>query len=325
MGARYIRGKSMAIKQKRGIFFTTTAIALVLIIILSFVIQSEYRLRNKMYVIETRVETVNDFIIDIERDLSRGLFITGFRALLAIQKHIATNGVFLNDVNSQFKKVLLDGVIEEEQIDIMDDSTFTDWTQKIKQEAEKIDIEINFSIMNISIYHQDPWFMTIESSLIIIIKDKKGTANWTRNKTIATKLSIEGFEDPLYTINSFGKVINIIKKANETDFSVVPNFVNHINNSYYIKSNAGPDFLMRLEGKTSSSLYGVESLVNLNKFFQQNLQTYDKSNVDYIYFGNVTVSSCTINGTISYFSWFRLDNNNEPYNHLNDYDANCFS
>jgi len=325
MGTSHIRGKSMAIKQKKGIFFTTTAIALVIIIILSFVITSEYRLRNKMYVTETRVETINDFIKDIERDLSRGLYITSFRALLAIQKHITTNGIFLNDTNSQFKQVLLDGIIGQEQIDIMEDSTFTDWTQSIKQEAEKIDIETNFSIMNISIYHQDPWFMTIESSLIIFINDKKGTASWTRNKTISTQLSIEGFEDPLYTINSFGKVINIIKRANDTNFNVVPTFIDHINNSRYIESTTGPDFLMRLEGKTSISLYGVESLVNLNEFFQQNLQTYDKSNVDYIYFGDVTVSSCTINETRSYFSWFKLDNSGEPYNHLNEYDANCFS
>ncbi len=315
----------MAIKLKKGVFFTLTAIALVLIIILGFFIQNEYRLRNKMYVIETRVETINDFIKSTEKDLNRGLYIASFRALLGIQKHITTSGSFLDDTNSRFNEIVLYGTVQGQEIDIMNESTFIDWTKKIEQEAEKIDITINISIINITIYHQEPWLVTIDTTLLLQINDKKGTANWTKNERVISTLKIEGFEDPLYTINSFGKVINIIKKANITDFSIDSNLLNHINGSYYIESSTGPDFLMRLEGKTSSSPYGIESLVNLNKFSNQNVPTYSKSNVDYIYFGNITVSNCVINETYQKFDWFRLDNDIEPSNHLDNYQASCFS
>ena len=43
-----------------------------------------------MSVVETRVFTVNDFIKDIEIDIKRGLYISSFRSLLAIEKYIIT-------------------------------------------------------------------------------------------------------------------------------------------------------------------------------------------------------------------------------------------
>ena len=306
-------------------FFTTIAIVLVLIVILGFFVQHEYRLRNKMYVIETRVETINDFIKSTEKDLNRGLYITSFRALLGIQTYITNNGTFLININSQFNEVLLNGTLNNQKISTMVNSTFTDWTEKIQEQAGKIDILADVSILNLTIYQQEPWSITVNSLLLLQISDRRGTANWTRNENVIIKLDIEGFEDPLYTLNSFGKVVNIIKKADATDFSITSNLINHINKSYYIESVTGPNFLMRLEGKTSNSTYGIESLVNLNKFFNQQIPTLAKSDVDYIYFGNATSNSCVINETYQQFNWFRLDNDVEPYSHLDEYKVHCFS
>lgn len=323
MGSSYIGDKSMAIKSKKGVIFTLVAIILVLILILIIFTENEYRLSNKMSVIEIRVETINDFIKSVEKDLNRGLYITSFRALLGIQSYISANGTFLNDTNAQFKELLLNGTIENQKIEAIENFTFTNWTGRIKDEAEKIDISANFSIINLTIYQQDPWSVTVDSLLILDVRDKRGIARWIRNENIKIKLDIQGFEDPLYTINSFNRVINIIKKANETDFSVTSNLINHINNSYYIESNTGPDFLMRLEGKTSNSTYGIESLVNIVKFSNQELPTYEKSSVDYLYFQSSTAANCVVNETYQQLSWFRLDNGAEPYNHLDNYKVNC--
>ena len=323
MGSSYIGDKSMAISSKKGVLFTLVAIILVLILILIIFTENEYRLSNKMSVIEIRVETINDFIKSVEKDLNRGLYITSFRALLGIQSYISANGTFLNDTNAQFKELLLNGTIKNQKIKAIENFTFTNWTGRISDEAEKIDISANFSIINLTIYQQDPWSVTVDSLLIIDVRDKRGIARWIRNENVKIKLDIQGFEDPLYTINSFNRVINIIKKANETDFSVTSNLISHINNSYYIETNSGPDFLMRLEGKTSNSTYGIESLVNIVKFSNQELPTYEKSSVDYLYFQSSTAANCVVNETYQQLSWFRLDNGAEPYNHLDNYEVNC--
>ena len=38
----------------------------------------------------------------------------------------------------------------------MDDSTFADWSNKISEQADKIDINFNFTINKIGLEQQDP-------------------------------------------------------------------------------------------------------------------------------------------------------------------------
>jgi hypothetical protein len=221
---------------------------------------------------------------------------------------------------------MLNGTINKSSLNIMEDSTFTDWTEKIKEEAEKIDVIINFTIRDLNIFQKNSWKVTIGLNITLNVNDKRGTASWNINKFLETNVNIEGLEDPLYIINSYGRVPNVVRKSNITDFDILSNLIKQINNSYYIESDTAPNFLMRFENNLSNSTYGIESLVNLDKFTQQGLQIYSRSNVDYIYFGNQSVSSCIINETYEdgTFDWFRLDNDIEPYYHLDNYgDVKC--
>ena len=93
--------------KKKGIFFTFIAITLTAVVILSFIIHTQYRLRNKMFVIETRIDTLNDFIQDTETDLERGLYIAAFRAILSLEQYITTEGVFLNNTELNFKEIVI--------------------------------------------------------------------------------------------------------------------------------------------------------------------------------------------------------------------------
>src|SRR3989338_10322389 len=90
--------------NKKAIFYTTAAIALTAVIIMTYTSYNTYRLSDSMDVIQTRVETVNFFLKDVERDLDKGAFIAGFRALLGLNQFIVTNGTFLDDVNARFKE-----------------------------------------------------------------------------------------------------------------------------------------------------------------------------------------------------------------------------
>lgn len=313
--------------SKRGIAFTILGIILSVVIILAFSIKAEYRLQNRMEVIKSRVETANNLVIDIENDLQRGLYITGFNSLLAIDDFVNSNGTYVDDIDSAFMEALLNGTIKNTQIDLLVNNSFKDWTEKIKAEADKVGVEIDITILNLSISQKNPWEVEISSGIVLYAKDKRGTSSWNRLRLIVADIDIQGFEDPFYSIGSFGRVSNPLMRTNVTDFSQLSGLVRHINNSLYKESAAAPDFLMRLEGKFSASPNGIESIVNLNKFSAQQLQTYSRSNVDYIYFGNQSHSSCLINETqgITAFDWFRLDNGAEPLNHLDNYGLHCKS
>jgi hypothetical protein len=285
---------------KKGIFYTTAAIALTVVIVVTYSAYSTYRLRDRMDSIETRIESVNFFIKDVENDIDKGVFITGFRTLLSFNQFITNNGTFIDDINARFKESFLNGTINDQPLSLMKDSTFTDWANKISAEADEIDILFNFEIIDVKLNQ-------IGLNISLDIRDKRNTSYWIRNRLLTTQISILDFEDPLYVINSNGRVTNTIKQSNTTDFVVngkVDNLLDHMNNSYYIAHNDTPSFLMRFEGNLGNSTYGIESLVNLAEFQEQGLALKDRSIVDYIYFGTKSTTNFRINNTPS---WFKID------------------
>jgi len=293
--------------KKRGIFYTIAAIALTIVIIVTYSAYSTYRLSDKMDVIQTRIETVNFFIKDVEDDLNKGAFIAGFRTLLSFNQFIATNGTFLDNVNEGFRESFLNGTIKGHPLSLMKDSTFTDWANKISAEANKVDIKFNFTINEVKLNQTDPWSVDIGLNLSLDIRDKRNTSYWIRDRYLVQKISIIGFEDPLYVVNSKGRVTNTIRITNITNFVIngnVANLLFHMNNSFYVAHNDSPSFLMRFEGNLGNSTYGIESLVNLAEFQQQGLAIKDRSIVDYMYFGTKTTTNFRVNQTPE---WFKID------------------
>lgn len=293
--------------QKKAIFYTTAAIALTIVIIATYSAFSTYRLSDKMDVIETRIETVNFFIKDIENDINKGVFIAGFRTLLSFNQYISTNGTFIDNVNNRFKESFLYGTINQQPLSLMKESTFTDWANKISVEADKVDIILNFTVNDIKLNQSDPWSVDVGLNISLDVRDKRNTSYWIRNRYLITKISILDFEDPLYVVNSKGRVTSTIVRTNITNFVVsgkVDNLLMHMNNSYYIEHNDAPSFLMRLQGDLGNSTSGIESLVNLAKFQQQGLIIKDRSIVDYIYFGTQNTINYRINNTPE---WFKID------------------
>lgn len=293
--------------SKKSVFYTIAMIALALVMFASYSGYTALKLSEKMDSIQTRIETLNFFLKDVENDLSKGAHISGFRALLSFNQFIATNGSYLKNLNSNFKEAFLNGTLEQKPLSLMQDSTFTDWANKISAQASKIGVLLNFTINDVKISQSEPWSVQIELNMTLDVKDEKNTSFWIRDKHLATKISILDFEDPLYLVNSGGRVTSAIRKANNLTFVLNGNATNlliHANNSYYIVHNDSPSFLMRLEGNTGNSSIGIESLVDLDKFIAQGLPVKDKSIVDSIYFGNKSTINYRINNTPE---WFKID------------------
>ena len=309
--------------HRKGIFFTFIAIGLVSLLVYSFIIHTGYIYRDSMFVIETRINTIGDFIKDVETDINRGFYISSFRSLLAIENFITSNNSFIQDINSVFEEALINATIMNESSSLIENASFTDWMVKIQEEAAKIDIIINFQTSNLTINQSDPWTIDIGMDILFNITDNRKTASWLRLKHISTNIDITGLEDPVYSLNTYGMVTNQIIKANQTNFDNINVLKNHIINSYYIASDRAPSFLMRLEGNLSNSTLGIESIVNFDKLVIQGLGLKTASAVDYIYFSNLSISSCQINETYNKtgYSWFRLDDA-DSY-HLSSYQVNC--
>ena len=313
--------------NKKAFFFTTIAIALSIVLLVSYNVYTFYGKKDEMKVVETRVVTMNSFIKDLEKDINNAIYIVGFRSLLSLEDYMMKYDRFFNDLtppptpslNSAFEEVFKEGTINSEKMSLMENNTFLNWTRKMIEQANKTDIKLEFTIDDVTIDQTSHWLVVISVDLTVIVKDKKSTATWTIDKVYTNKINISGdvFVDPLYLVNNDGLVNTTIRKTPISDFGT--ELPTHLGNSYYMEHNDAPRYLMRFENNLgSSSCCGIESLVNSQKRIDKGLPALDRSAVDYIYFGTVVTTNCNIQGTPPYALWFKLDSG-----HLAFYEAAC--
>lgn len=291
----------MVLKNKKGMLFTFTVIALLTLFLASYGIHSVIEDRGP---INKRITTMNNFIFSLEQDLSRKLYISGFRTIFLMEKQITQTGEYITNFDSDFEDAFFNGTMFNEPQELLNKMKFQDIEDSLNQKASKINI--NISLLNPKIYviQEDPWHVKFILSSNLIVQDKTNLASWNITKNISASIPIENFEDPLYIVNTNGLVVNKINKTIYSTFGVT-NLTNHLENSYYINSTLAPSFLDRLKGINLANENGIESLVYLPDLSSQGILVENKSVVDYIYFSaNDPVGGQVIGMPI----WFILDN-----------------
>jgi hypothetical protein len=313
------------ITNKKGVYFTLMTISILSIFLFYFIIQNYKTSDEKMFIIETRVLTMNNFITDVQRDIKRGAYIASYRALLSLEEYVAVNGEFLDNLTKNFKEAFLNGTINNVEMLLMINSTFKNWVSSIKNQGEKMNINTEISYGDIKIFQEDPWSVKTSVNVSIFINDTTGIASFQKQDFIVSTINIIGFEDPLYIVNGLGRLTNTINITPYEDYYTsyngshwnVTNLSIHNQEMYYTNNSNAPSFLFRFENKTSSSPYGIESLVYVPKLSEQALPLYDKSIVDYIYWSNISTTDYRINYTPE---WFKLDQD-----HLDKYQVQSIS
>jgi len=298
--------------NRKGIFFTFAAIALSIVIIFSFKVYSDFGLKDEMEVIEIRINTMNNFILDLENDLENAIFITGFRSLLSLEDYLMENNAasgapynFLDDLGTDldtafdevFRLGTITGTSGTENMDILDNNTFLNWTDRIKLQSDRTNIKLEFNIDSVTIRQSGPWTVEVKVQLDIDIDDEKNTASWTiTNKEYTAQINITSdgsttkFVDPLYLVNTDGVANNTIR---ETPYTSWPTDLSaHLTEAKYRLHSDAPSYLDRFND-VNSGTNGIESLVTLRLKSKGISIDTSKSSVDYLYFGT-SPSPCDV-------------------------------
>jgi len=297
---------------KKGIFYTLLAIVFILILLFFVKIKTETKPGEKIDLTRTRIETINQFVDGVEEDLQRALYISGFRSILAFNQYLlSSNGTFLNSTQDSFQEAILNGTVGGISDVLISGSTFYDWLQNVKEKGTNLNINLELENPELAAYQTDPWHVKLELNVTLSADDTMGIASWNRRSQIITTIDINGFEDPLYIINTYGRYTNTINRTIYEDnytYQVSPgvwnvdNLRDHVTNMYYTENSDAPDFLMRFEGKLTGSPQGIESMINLERFNSQGIPIYAYSLADHEYWSST--SGVSIRGMQS---WFRID------------------
>jgi hypothetical protein len=294
--------------NKKGMFFTILAIALLSLFLVSY---SIYAVVKERQAINKRIETMNNYVFSMEQDLPRKLYISAFRIIFLLEADIIQTGTYVTNFNSTFEEAFFNGTINGIPQGLMQGVTFSGIQSSLNDKAKNTNLEINLSYPNISVTQEDPWNIKVSLEAELFIKDEGNLAQWNRSAVLDAYIPVDNFEDPLYIVGTNGLVAN---KINQTPYNfpiTIGDLPSHSTNSYYVASTSAPSFLDRLQGINSPNPNGIESLVYLPKLSAQGVTVQDKSCVDYIYFSTNNPSAQNIPGMPA---WFKLDT---P--HLGDY------
>ncbi|HII16917.1 TPA: hypothetical protein HA361_03310 [Candidatus Woesearchaeota archaeon] len=305
--------------RKKGFLFTLVTIFALMVFIFSLTFQSNIKIKNRMHAIESRIRTMDSFIEDFKRDFERGLYISSFRALLSIENRIVADSVFISDTKALFHEAVANGTLDGVPSPLMSGAKITDWITKIKEEAEKINIILNISVISDpSLGQDDPWYIRVSMNISYVVEDMGGIAIWNTSGEIVAQIPVQGLEDPFYIVYGEGRLTRLINespylnnftwKVEEPNTWNVSHLLDHTDHSFYIHNPDAPSFLQRLEGEIdgSSACCGIESLLNLKDISDAGLPIDESSSiVDYHYWAGDGNGDKRINETPD---WFRLDN-----------------
>ncbi|MDD9952776.1 MAG: hypothetical protein OXR66_00400 [Candidatus Woesearchaeota archaeon] len=309
--------------MKRGFFYTITVFVFLIALFILFVIIGSRNALEEQQGTTSRVRTMNAFLEQLEEDSKRAAFISGVHTLIALEQQIVDTGNFLATPEDDFREIFLTGALDNRSFDIMENSTFTHYLDRVQLIADRTGILIDVNVTNVTIRQNDPWNVLIEYTLEENMTDTSGVASWVDDTRISVKIPITSVKDPLFSVFTLSRITHIIKQTNVSQFVDDTGDANDstglqqfFNESEYTANPNAPSFFMRLQGNLSASPHGIESFIDAVEFDNQGLTvTITRSHVDWLYFGS-TISDdiCNIQtmpGT------FKLDTE-----HLDTYQIN---
>lgn len=299
------------LESRRAQFFTGIAILLILLMFASFEVYSLVKERNS---VTTRVSSMDNFLFSMEKNLERQMYISGFRILLLAENEVTKTGHYVN-TTAFFQEAFFNGTVNgQSNVSLLLGVTYPDLIDSINRNAAKINVQVSIANSSINVSQDDPW--NVKFSLIsdFVMEDKEGLARWDKKQVVSAYIPVEGFEDPVFVVNSFAKVSRkIAKTPYEGDYvsemGDVSHLLDHFEKGYYAENPAAPSFLKKLEGDFSSDPNGIESFVDTRVFKKQGIPTTTKSCIDYIYFSSSDPHHAGASGMPSEF---RIDDTDPP-------------
>jgi hypothetical protein len=278
-------------RNKKGMTYFIVSSLIVAVLIGIFFVSNKYKYTDETDLYTLRILSMNDFIKNFNSDVHRATYVSAFRTMIALEDHVTTNSQYLSNVNESFKETFYSGEINGTAIEIMENSSFRDYVNKINSLANSMGMVMNVSVYNIELSQSDPWSIDVHVFLTVNLTDSTRTVSWHTSKDFYTNIPIDNLRDPLYGVNTLNKIPNAIRKQNNTVLvsgSDTSTLLDHINQSYYLASAEAPSFLKRFEGDTSADPNGIESVIYIQTLSDQKITVdTDAVKIDYIYFNNL--------------------------------------
>lgn len=294
-------------------FFYSISVLIVLIPIVSLLIY--YALLSARAGSEGTSKVVTEeaqgFVSSMQADFQRALGTSAKSAVLSSISEVVSNGRPLADSRLALRNLVVTGSSTGSggTSPVMGENYLQAWAGSMQNLSQYYGLNstISIPVSNVTVNHSSPYELVFTAQVTVLTRPLSDpqSFNFTRTYSATAVVPIDGFEDPLFELNSYGLVARVFAR-NTTPLTNVTLLDDFIRLKQYAPDSDAPDFFNRLEGSLSGSQFGTEAMVNPNEFIAQGLPVHNQSYVDHYYF-NATLSDQGHAVTGSSYSWLRLD------------------
>jgi hypothetical protein len=164
--------------------------------------------------INIRASELEYFSKSVEKDLARFLEIHGKRALISAVSKIVVNGTGLDNAQLRLNEIIENGTLYGEPAPLLDTSNLQTWKLTISDIASNLGFNVQYKSVEMNITQNDSFNILFKIKIYINISDITNGMGVLKNVTTSALVSIEGIEDPLYPLNTYGRVVRFIKISN---------------------------------------------------------------------------------------------------------------
>jgi phosphohistidine swiveling domain-containing protein len=204
--------KNVGIGMK-GIFYSIM-ISLMLIPILALIIFYSQSSQMRDIDIDIRANELEYFTKSIEKDLLRFIEINGKRTLISAVSKVVVNGTGLDDAQLRLTEMIENGTLYGEPAPLVDTANLETWRGKIEDMADKVGFNVEFKNIQINTIQNNSFNISFDVNITINISDKTEVMGIVKNIKASALVSIEGIEDPIFPLKTYGRVVRFIRASN---------------------------------------------------------------------------------------------------------------
>lgn len=149
----------------------------------------------------------------LERDISKAMLISLKRALLSCINFIITNNTYLDDSNLRIEEAVFNGTLYGSDAYFMQQNTLTHWKEEIISKGGQLGFNTSFNFVSFNISMTDAFNLKIEVDYILNVSEKTNDLRIDKYVKKTEDSSIENLEDPLFPLNTYGRVRRVITKS----------------------------------------------------------------------------------------------------------------
>jgi len=193
--------------RRDGFLYTALGLFLLNLIVLATLIPLGLDATERQST-RVNVDELFYFIKSVQDDVSRAVDISSRRAMVAVTNLVVNSGDPVADADSYVAEAFLNGTIDGNESDLMADTSFRDWIDKMEQQADDERYLINMSVdMDDLDVRMDAGFvMAFDFRYNLSVSDPRiGTSFEREDEVFNGTGTIDGVDDPLIVMETAGK------------------------------------------------------------------------------------------------------------------------